>query len=351
MRPAARVAELRRRKRREEKPLAVMFPISPRFRVSAEVPAEAEALLTSPAAPIVLLLRRPGAPLAAGIAIGNPWVGALLPYAPTAGATLAAFGRPVVRHKRQPVRGAALHRQSRGAAPPRRHRRRVPGPQSPDCPSGGRFRRPPCGLRNDRLRRARGYAPAPLLLPSRIGGCWLCVGAQMKNTLAVASGDRVVVSPTSATSTPSRAKRSAHGRRPRSAAGIGFHRRRLRPASRLRVHRYAEATGLPLVAVQHHLPTSCLPPGGIANCADDVLGVSWGRHGLWRGWHDLGRGVYPAAGATPPLRFARLRPFRLAGGEAAIPRRPAHGCWASSMPPKPASARPAPKVPAETLSK
>ena len=45
------------------------------------------------------------------------------------------------------------------------------------------------------LRRARGYAPAPIPLPAAIAGNWLCVGAQMKNVVGVAAGDRIVLSP------------------------------------------------------------------------------------------------------------------------------------------------------------
>ena len=45
------------------------------------------------------------------------------------------------------------------------------------------------------LRRARGYAPAPLSLPGRLPGPVLCVGGQMKSTIAVASDAQVVLGP------------------------------------------------------------------------------------------------------------------------------------------------------------
>jgi hydrogenase maturation protein HypF len=52
------VAELRRRKHREEKPLAVMFRDTAMLRLWAEISEPAEALLTSARCPIVLLVRR-----------------------------------------------------------------------------------------------------------------------------------------------------------------------------------------------------------------------------------------------------------------------------------------------------
>ena len=55
------VAELRRRKHREEKPLAVMFRDLAALRAVAEVSDAAAALLLSPAAPIVLVPRRSAA--------------------------------------------------------------------------------------------------------------------------------------------------------------------------------------------------------------------------------------------------------------------------------------------------
>ncbi|MFB8274677.1 carbamoyltransferase HypF [Nocardia colli] len=54
----AAVAELRKRKRRGDKPFAVMVPDLDTARAIAEVDAAAAALLTSPARPIVLLARR-----------------------------------------------------------------------------------------------------------------------------------------------------------------------------------------------------------------------------------------------------------------------------------------------------
>ena len=79
---AAAVATLRARKRREEKPLAVMVEDLAAARALATLGPAEEALLSSVERPIVLCRRRPGAPLAAEIAPGSPLVGLMLPYTP-----------------------------------------------------------------------------------------------------------------------------------------------------------------------------------------------------------------------------------------------------------------------------
>ncbi len=79
------VARLRRRKRREEKPFAVMSPTLEAVRGYALVEEHEAQLLSSPQRPIVLVRkRRDGAAeeLAAGIAPGNRSYGAMLAYTP-----------------------------------------------------------------------------------------------------------------------------------------------------------------------------------------------------------------------------------------------------------------------------
>jgi hydrogenase maturation protein HypF len=76
------VAKLRERKRREEKPFALMSPDLERIRAYAEVRPEEAALLASPQRPIVLLQKREPNAIAPAVAPGNPWIGAMLPYTP-----------------------------------------------------------------------------------------------------------------------------------------------------------------------------------------------------------------------------------------------------------------------------
>jgi hydrogenase maturation protein HypF len=90
------VRKLRLRKRREEKPLAVMVRGLDEARALADLGPAEEALLASVERPIVLCRRRPGAPLAPELAPGSPLVGLMLPYAPLHPLLLAAAGRPLV---------------------------------------------------------------------------------------------------------------------------------------------------------------------------------------------------------------------------------------------------------------
>jgi hydrogenase maturation protein HypF len=78
----AAVMRLRERKRRYGKPLAVMVRDLEAVRKICALTAEEEALLTTPARPIVLARRREGSGIADGVAPGIPWLGVFLPYAP-----------------------------------------------------------------------------------------------------------------------------------------------------------------------------------------------------------------------------------------------------------------------------
>src|SRR3990172_7969147 len=90
------VRRLRERKKRDEKPFAVMIGDLGDAERLAFVGQEEERLLLSVERPIVLLRRRPGAWLAGEVAPGNPLVGLLLPYAPLHHLLLAQVGRPLV---------------------------------------------------------------------------------------------------------------------------------------------------------------------------------------------------------------------------------------------------------------
>ena len=85
------VATLRQRKHREDKPFAVMAADLAAAADLAEVDAAAAALLTSPARPIVLLPRRPGAAVAHATAPANRQLGIMLPYTPLHHLLLAAW--------------------------------------------------------------------------------------------------------------------------------------------------------------------------------------------------------------------------------------------------------------------
>ena len=90
------VRRLRERKRRPEKPFAVLFPSIDKVRGYCLLSSDEEALLCSPQAPIVLVRKRRDASLADAVAPANPYLGAMLPATPLHYLMMAALGRPIV---------------------------------------------------------------------------------------------------------------------------------------------------------------------------------------------------------------------------------------------------------------
>jgi hydrogenase maturation protein HypF len=99
------VARLRDRKRRPDKPLAVMFPVAGNdgldgVRDYVEMTADEAAMVSGPIRPIVLATRRAGGGLADNVAPGLDEIGVFLPYSPMHQLLLDAFGGPVVKLRR-----------------------------------------------------------------------------------------------------------------------------------------------------------------------------------------------------------------------------------------------------------
>jgi hydrogenase maturation protein HypF len=76
------VAELRRRKRRSDKPFALMARDLASVRKSVQSRRDDEAALLDVRRPIVVLPRLPGAQVSAEVAPGNDTLGVMLPYTP-----------------------------------------------------------------------------------------------------------------------------------------------------------------------------------------------------------------------------------------------------------------------------
>jgi hydrogenase maturation protein HypF len=324
-RDATAVRRLRARKRREEKPFAVMFPLVADVAASCRVSPAEEALLTAPARPIVLL-RRTGGPIAAAVAPGNPWLGALLPYTPLHHLLMRELGFPVVATSGnisdEPIvsdEREALERLGGIADLLIVHDRPIVRPVDDSVA------RVVCG-RELLLRRARGYAPATIMLKGVPSGI-LALGGHLKSTVALTHADSAVLSQHIGDLETIEA-RAAHTRAAKDLVQLHAEQpvlavRDLHPdyAST----RAAEASGLPVFAVQHHLAhvAACMAEHGLE---PPVLGVAWDGTGygpdgtIWGGEFLL-----VAAGGW--RRFAKLRPFQLAGGDRAIrePRRSALG--------------------------
>jgi hydrogenase maturation protein HypF len=314
------IALLRERKHRDEKPLAVMFRDLDQLRLHAEVSRAAADLLTGPSAPIVLVPVRPGSGLAANLAPENPWVGALLPYAPLHVLLMAGLDFPVVATSanlsEEPIcsDNAEAGRRLAGIADCfLEHDRPIARPVDDSVV------RLAAGERPILLRRARGFAPAPLLLPKMLPDTLLCVGGQMKNTVAVAAGRQVVLSPhlgdleNAATHELFVRTIDMLGRLHGSDFTAVAHDRHPGYAST----QYAGSLGLPCIPVQHHVAhvLACLLEHG--RPADGVLGISWDGTGYGEDGTVWG-GEFLLLRRNQAERFGRLRPFRLPGSEAAV---------------------------------
>ncbi len=328
-RDEAAVRRLRERKQREAKPLALMATDLAQARQLCQVGPEEEALLLSAEAPIVIL-RRGGdggrLDVAESVAPGHPHLGVMLPYTPLHLLLMVELGFPIVatsgNRSDEPIctdPREALSRLGGIADLFLAHDRPVARPVDDSVV------RLVAG-RPLLLRRARGYAPAPVAPAA--GATVLAVGAHLKNTVGLATGERVVLSPH--VGDLDTAPAVAHFRQTIEALGRLLD---VQPATvACDAHpdyvstQHAQATGLPVVYVQHHHAhaLSCLADNGLEppSLALAWDGSGWGTDGtVWGG---------EALRVTPDWgyeRVARLRPFPLPGGEAAVrePRRSALG--------------------------
>jgi hydrogenase maturation protein HypF len=197
---AQAIARLRLRKQRPAKPLAVMFPLAGACGVSAlwhEVdPDEPECdALLDPARPIVLMRRRQDSTLPDSIAPGLEEIGVFLPYSPLHALLLADFGGPLVATSGnlsgEPVltdENEATRRLAHVADAFLHHDRPIVRPADDPVVRviAGRVRP---------VRLGRGNAPLEIESGFDLREPVLAVGGQMKNTIALGFGERIVVSP------------------------------------------------------------------------------------------------------------------------------------------------------------
>lgn len=200
---ATAVAELRQRKHRDEKPFAVMVQNAAVAAELAEVSDAERQLLESPRRPIVLLRSRRDTPLAAGVAPGNPFVGIMLPYTPLHHLLLSeAAGRPLVmtsgNRSDEPIAyedDDALARLQGIADVFLTHDRPI-HVRCDDSVTRIIPEASAAGTRSEEqpIRRSRGYAPQPLLLPFECPRPILAVGGQLKGTFALGRGRHAFLS-------------------------------------------------------------------------------------------------------------------------------------------------------------
>jgi hydrogenase maturation protein HypF len=321
------IRRLRTRKRREEKPFAVMMPTAEAVRRVCHLSAHEERLLASSEAPIVLLARQTDdGEICTDTAPGNPALGVMLPYSPLHHLLMRELGFAVVATSGnisdEPIctdEHEALSRLSGIADIFLVHNRPIVRHVDDSIV------RVIAG-RELILRRARGYAPLPVRLPISSSKRILSVGAHLKNSIGLLSGQDAFLSQHIGDLESTQADTAFHSVVSDLQGMYGNAEEivcDLHPDYRSTL--FARASGLPVTAVQHHYAhvLACMAENELEG---PVLGVSWDGTGLgtdgtiWGGEFLIARG--PAF-----RRAAAFRPFRLPGGDRGVkePRRAALG--------------------------
>ncbi len=333
----AAVAELRRRKGRDQKPFALMAGSVEAVRRRARPDGAAESLLTSIERPIVLVPKRPDHDLSAGVAPASPYFGFMLPYAPIhlllfedlpADGPAAGDFPPLVMTSgnlsQEPIcreNEESLDRLSGVADLYLLHDRPI---QTVCDDSVVMVQRGRPLL----LRRGRGYAPRPLALPVEGPEPILAVGPELKNAVCLVRGAEAFVSQHVGDLKNALAARYFE-------ATIAKLERLLEIGPAVVAHdlhpaylstRYARRLeGVRLVGVQHHHAhvASVMAEHGLEG---EVIGLAMDGTGYGTDGTIWG-GEVLRAGATGFSRLGHLAYVPLPGGDAAV-EDPVRTAWA-----------------------
>ncbi len=319
----ATVRALRLRKRREEKPFALMYPSLDAILEDCECSEIERSLLLSLESPIVLLRRKSGeSSLSPSIAPGNPYLGAMLPYTPLHHLLMRELGFPVIATSgnlsEEPIctdEREALTRLKGMADLFLVHNRPILRHVDDSIVRE-------IGGRELVLRRARGFAPLPVELQSESPAI-VAVGPHQKNTVACSVGKQVFISQhigdletaesMRAFRDVNTAFRDLYELKP-SAVAFDMHPDYLSS-------QYARTQPERLIEVQHHHAhvLACMAENRLRG---PVLGLSWDGSGFGLDGTVWG-GEFLRVDQYGFQRLAHLRTFPLPGGEKAVkePRR------------------------------
>lgn len=200
------VRELRRRKRRPHKPLAVMVPNLETARALAVVSPAEEEWLSGSVRPIVLCSKVRGAPLAAAVAPEADHVGIMLPYTPLHHVLFQRYGR-LLSQERQHMPAALVMTSGNISDEPICLGNREALGRLAEVADIFLFHNRDILIRTDDsvlrvlpqtgetqyLRRARGFAPQPVFL-AEAGPSVMGLGPELKCTLTLTKGDQAFVS-------------------------------------------------------------------------------------------------------------------------------------------------------------
>jgi hydrogenase maturation protein HypF len=322
-RDASLVAELRRRKERDERPFAIMVGDVESAAKLCEISNAERELLLSSRRPIVLLRKQVGCIVAEEVAPGNPFLGVMLPYTPLHHLLLAVvYDIPLVmtsgNRSDEPIAyqdDDALERLGGIADLLLTHNR----PIHVRCDDS--VTRIIDG-RESLVRRSRGYAPEPIRLPFRCPEPILAVGGQLKGTFAFGRDSQAFLSHHMGDLDHYEAYRAFQ-------RDIELYQDLFAVKPKWLVHdlhpdyastRYAlarqKSDGLECIAVQHHHAhmAGCMAENGLD---ESTIGVSFDGTGYGTDGAIWG-GEFLAGAYSQFRRAAHLRYVGMPGGDQAI---------------------------------
>lgn len=319
----AAVQRLRERKRRPQKPFAIMLRDLDAVRRECRLSNAQEAHLDNHQKPIVLLEKSGSEKIAASVAPAMPSLGVMLPYTPlhlllfSLPDELADFTDCLVMTSGNPS-GAPICRTDEDAVDTLSsiadvilsHDREIrlrADDSVMDFYDGAPYM----------IRRSRGYAPLPLMLSADFQGSVLGIGGELKNTFCLAKNSLFYPSPYLGDMSDLRTLRALRQALPRMERLLA-----ITPAAvaadlhpRYETSRFAETLGLPIFKVQHH-HAHVLSVMAENDHLSPVIGVSFDGTGYGTDGTIWG-GEIMLATTRDFQRIASLAPFFHAGGDLA----------------------------------
>ncbi|MDO4411223.1 MAG: carbamoyltransferase HypF [Akkermansia sp.] len=314
------VKRLRQRKGRDARPFAVMVPNISYGEKLGKLNKQERKLLLSYAAPIVLAERHPQTELAPAVCQFSRFVGLMLPSSPLHALLMKAWGKSLVVTSGN-ISGEPLcvsfeeaKKKLRGIADVfLTHNRPVLRPVDDSVVRV-------CAGKEMVLRRARGYAPLPVWHTGENTADILAYGAELKNTLCLSKNGVVIMSQHLGDMISSETVKHAQKTCQLLEETLNFSPELqvydIHPDQTLKNIKHQTNPQVPSLYVQHHEAHvwACVAEHQVALPA---LGVAWDGVGYGDDGSIWGGEFFYLPENGKAKRIARIKPFRLIGGDRA----------------------------------